>query len=198
MKLARLAHLWGRRTMAASYISFLADVNPHTSAVLVGNIFDQINKGATEIHLLLSTPGGNVDHGVAVYNVLKGLPVPLITHNVGSVNSIGNIIFLAGAHRKACPHSTFLYHGVGFDVMTPLRFEEKRLRERLDSIRADQSKIGAIMGERTQLTQSEIENLFLEAQTKDTAFALAKGVIHEISGVNLPAGAPIIQLVFQR
>ena len=184
--------------MPAAYISFLADVNPHTSAVLVGVIFDQINKGATEIHLLLSTPGGLVDSGVAIYNVLKGLPVPLTTHNVGSVNSIGNVVFLAGAHRKACPHSTFMYHGVGFDVMTAMRFEEKNLRERLDSIRADQSKIGAIIGERTQLTQPEIENLFLEAQTRDTDFALAKGVIHEVAGVSLPAGAPMIQLVFQR
>jgi ATP-dependent Clp protease, protease subunit len=184
--------------MSAAYISFFADINPMTSATLVGNVFDQLNRGATEIHLLLSTPGGMVDEGVAVYNVLRGLAVPLITHNVGSVNSIGNIVFLAGSHRKACPHSTFMYHGVGFDTYQPTRFEEKNLRERLGSIIADQSKIGAIIGERTKLTQPEIENLFLEAQTKDTSFALGKGVIHEIANVNLPPGTTPIQLVFQR
>ena len=69
---------------------------------------------------------------------------------------------------------------------------------RLASIKVDQSKIGAIIGERTQLTPTEIENLFLEAQTKDTAFALEKGVIHEIASVNLPPGTQLIQLVFQR
>ena len=184
--------------MPISYISFLADINPQTSAALIGTIFDQISKGASEIYLLLSTPGGTVDHGVAVYNVLKGLPVPFTTHNVGAVNSIGNVIFLAGARRKAAPHTTFMYHGVGFDVTTAIRFEEKNLRERLDAIRTDQSKMGAIMVERTKLTQPEVENLFLEAQTKDTVFALDKGVIHEVEKVNLPAGAPLIQLVFQR
>jgi ATP-dependent Clp protease, protease subunit len=182
----------------AAYISFFADINPMTSATLVGNIFDQVNKGATEIHLLFSTPGGMVDEGVAVYNVLRGLSVPLITHNVGSVNSIGNVIFLAGSHRRACPHATFMYHGVGFDCFTPTRFEEKNLRERLGSIIADQSKIGAIIGERTKLTKPEIENLFLEAQTKDTVFGLDKGVIHEVAGVDLPPGTAPIQLVFQR
>ena len=184
--------------MSAAYISFFADINPMTSATLVGNVFDQLNRGATEINLLLSTPGGMVDEGVAVYNVLRGLPIPLITHNVGSVNSIGNIVFLAGSHRRACPHATFMYHGVGFDIYTPARFEEKSLRERLGSIVADQSKIGAIIGERTKLTEAEVANLFLEAQTKDTAFGLEKGVIHEVAGVNLPPGTTPIQLVFQR
>ena len=184
--------------MAAAYISFFADVNPQTSAVLIGSVFDQINKGASEIHLLLSTVGGGVDQGTAVYNVLRGLPVPLTTHNVGSVNSIGNVIFLAGTRRKAVPHATFMYHGVGFDVMTAMRFEEKNLRERLDSIQVDQLKIGAIIGERTQLTTAEIKDLFLQAQTKDTAFAMDKGVIHEIADVSLPASAQLIQLVFQR
>jgi hypothetical protein len=50
--------------MPAAYISFFADVNPTTSAALVGNIFHQVNTGATEIHILISTPGGGVDHGV--------------------------------------------------------------------------------------------------------------------------------------
>ena len=90
-----------------------------------------------------------------------------------------------------------MFHGVGFDVTTAIRFEEKLVKERLQSIQADQAKIGAIIDERTQLTMAEIENLFLEAQTKDTAFALEKGIVDEITGVNLPPGAQLIQLVFQ-
>jgi ATP-dependent protease ClpP protease subunit len=184
--------------MTTSYISFLADINPITSAALIAAIFEEIRKGATEVYLLLSTPGGTVDHGVAVYNVLKGLPVPFTTHNVGSVNSIGNVVLLAGKKRRAAPGTTFMFHGVGFDITGPQRFEEKTLLERLDAIRADQAKIGAIILERTKITKEEVEKLFLEASTKDTGFALDKGIIDEIVDVNLPAGAPLIQLVFQR
>jgi ATP-dependent protease ClpP protease subunit len=159
----------------AAYISFFADINPMTSATLVGNIFDQVNKGATEIHLLFSTPGGMVDEGVAVYNVLRGLSVPLITHNVGSVNSIGNVIFLAGSHRRACPHATFMYHGVGFDCFTPTRFEEKNLRERLGSIIADQSKIGAIIGERTKLTSPRSRISFSRRRPRTLSLGSTRG-----------------------
>jgi ATP-dependent Clp protease, protease subunit len=186
--------------MPTAYISFTADINNVTSAALVGAIFDQINRGCAEIYLMLSTAGGNVDDGIAVYNVLRGLPVPLTTHNVGAINSIGNVVFLSAAldRRKASPHSTFMFHGVGFDVPGPTRFEEKTLRERLDGLTASQSKIGNILSDRTQLTTPEVESLFLQAQTKDTDFALAKGIIHEVSDVNLPRGAALIQLVLQR
>ena len=47
--------------MTTAYISFTADVNNMTATVLIGTIFDQINKDQTEIYLMLSTPGGNVD-----------------------------------------------------------------------------------------------------------------------------------------
>jgi ATP-dependent Clp protease protease subunit len=186
--------------MPIAYISFTADVNNVTSAALVGTVFDHINRGFSEIYLMLSTAGGNVDDGIAVYNVFRGLPVPLTTHNVGAINSIGNVIFLSAQpqRRKACPHSTFMFHGVGFDVPAPMRFEEKTLRERLDGFTARQSKIGNILSDRTQLTTPEVESLFLQAQTKDTGFALTKGIIHEISDINLPPGASLIQLVFQR
>jgi hypothetical protein len=91
-----------------------------------------------------------------------------------------------------------MFHGVGFDITSPTRFEEKLLLERLDALRADQAKIGAVILERTKISQDEVSKLFLEASTKDTAFAFSKGIIDEVVGVNLPAGAPLIQLVFQR
>jgi hypothetical protein len=60
---------------------------------------------------------------------------------MGNVDSIGNVIFLAGAERYACPLSTFMFHGVGFDVPGGLRMEEPFLRERLDTIEADHKRI---------------------------------------------------------
>lgn len=151
-----------------------------------------------EIYLLLTSPGGSVLHGLHLYNVLRGLPVKLTTHNVGQVNSIGNAIFLAGSVRYACPHATFMFHGVGFDVPQGARFEEKLLRERLGSLLNDQKRIGSIIQERTKIDQAEIEGLFREAQTKDAAFARDKGIVDEIRDIQIPPGAPIFTLVFQR
>jgi ATP-dependent Clp protease protease subunit len=180
------------------YISFSAEINPNTTESLIAAFANVVNQGIREVHLLLSTPGGSVMHGMNLYNVLRGLPILLTTHNVGNVDSIGNAVFLAGKRRLACPHSTFMFHGVGMDVNAGTRLEEKSVREALDGILSNQKRIGSILEERTRLTAEQIEPLFREAQTKDVTFAIGCGIVDESRDVEIPAGCPVISLVFQR
>ena len=182
-----------------AYVSFSAEVNPTTTEGMLRAAAELAQQSFEVVHLLLSTPGGSVMHGITIYNMLRAMPFKLVTHNVGAVNSIGNVIFLAGEDRYACPNSTFMFHGIGFDVKAGARFEEKLLRERLEGINADQAQIASIIEQRAGFTgPDEVKELFLEAQTKDPTYALAKGIIHDIRDVEIPSGAPIFQLVFQR
>ena len=182
-----------------TYLSFSSEVSQQTTEALLGICADLVNKETETVHLLLSTPGGAVLNGINIYNVLRSMPFKLITHNVGGVNSIGNVVFLAGDERYAVPNATFMFHGVGFDITQPTRFEEKMLRERLDSVESDQRKIAAIIHDRASFPdEEEIASLFLKAATKDPAYALERGIIHDIRQVQIPRGAPFIQLVFQR
>jgi hypothetical protein len=89
-------------------------------------------------------------------------------------------------------------HGVGFDVPPGTRAEEKFLRERLDSVLSDQNRIGQILQERTQIAAEQAEALFREAQTKDVTYAIGCGIVHEIRDIQIPAGNPIVSLVFKR
>jgi len=136
-------------------------------------------------------------NGMNLYNVMRALPFKLVTHNVGNVDSIGNAIFLAGEERYAAPNTTFMFHGVGTSG-NGARLEQKNLREMLDSIEADQLRIAAIIEQHTDLNPSEVADLFLEARTKDTAFAISHGIIHDVRDVEIPPGAPVVSLVFQR
>lgn len=180
------------------HIIFSAEIIPPTCEALVAAAAQCANNGVQTVHLVLSTPGGSVMHGIHLYNVLRGMPFSLTTHNASAVNSIGNAVFLAGDKRYAAPHSTFMFHGVGFDVQERSRFEEKVLRERLDGILSDQKRIGAILEERTNLTAEQVEGLFREAQTKDAAYAVSSGIIDEVRDVELPPGETVVSLVFKR
>jgi ATP-dependent protease ClpP protease subunit len=182
--------------VAAVYISFSANVNQITAQQLIAACAIEVNQGADELVLVLSSPGGGVDDGIMVYNVLKGLPCTLTTFNVGAVNSIANAIFLAGEKRYAAPSATFLYHGVGLDLNGRLRLEEKNLTESLETVRIGQKKIGDIICSRTSINPKEAEGLFFRQETKDTDFALEKGVIHEVRNFKIPKGAKFQQLVF--
>lgn len=183
---------------AVVYVSFSAEISPQTTESLIATMSNMANQNVHCVYLMMSTPGGSVMHGMNLYNVLRAFPFKLITHNVGNVDSIGNAVFLAGEERYASPHSTFMFHGVGFDVNTQMRLEEKFLKEKLDSIVIEHTRIGRVIEERTRLDKEQVSKLFLEAQTKDATYAVGCGIVNDVRDVKMPPGSPVVSLVFQR
>ena len=179
------------------YVMFTAEIVPKTVESLIQALSNLAQNRVPEVYIAFATPGGNVMNGITLYNFLRGVPFNLIMHNLGNVDSIGNAVFLAGHERYASSHSTFMFHGVGFDQAAG-RYEEKNLREMLNGITNDQRRIGSIITDRTSIPQDEAEGLFRETQTKTAEFARDRGIVHEIREFKLPAGAPVISFVFQR
>jgi ATP-dependent protease ClpP protease subunit len=173
-----------------AFVLFLADVNEASCANLVGTTINLRDQGATEICLLLATTGGKVISGFAAHHTLRGLGVKLVTHNVGSINSIGNVLFLAGDERFACPHSTFMFHGVLWGVPAG-NMTGQQTREILASITADEERISALIAERTNLTTEQVEAFFRDAATKDAEYALGVGIIDAVAPVDIPPGATL-------
>lgn len=182
----------------AAHVNFIAEIIPKTAEALMGLTSDLVNRGHREIYLALSSPGGSVADGIALYHYLRSLPVKLTTHNIGSVNSIGNIVFLAGERRVACSHTTFMFHGVSLQTQGAQAFERKVLREHLASVESDEKRIAGIVAERTKLETGAIDTFFLEARTLTAQEALDGGIIDEIRQVNVAQGCPLYSLVFQR
>ena len=71
-----------------------------------------------------------------------------------------------------------------------------QIQELLSQIGALETKIANILAERCKLGIAEIKTLFLHGEAKDTAFALEKGVIQEISQPLIPADAKFYSLNF--
>lgn len=188
----------GLPTYNTAYISFSAQIDPTTTEQLIATSTNLIGQGFNCLYYLFSTPGGGVMNGFNIYNVLRGLPAKIIFHNVGNVDSIGNAIFLAGDERYACPHSTFMFHGVGFDMPAASRVDQKAASQLLNGILADQKRIASIMVERTHINKAQAAQLFKEARTKDSTYAASVGIVTDIRDLNVPPGAPIFSLVFQR
>ncbi len=184
-------------TPPVHYVSFMAGVNESTAQRLLDVVVQEVQKGAKTIYLVLSTPGGAVREGIALYNILTGLPCEIVTHNVANVDSIGNVLFLAGAKRYASPNATFMFHGVGFDVKQAVRIEQKNAKELIDGIHAETKKIADVIEDRATFpNRGEIEQLFLEASTRDANYAKSHNIIHEVRDLQVPVGSPFLQLVF--
>jgi ATP-dependent protease ClpP protease subunit len=81
--------------------SFSAEIDLKTTEALIAVTFAQIPQGATELHYLFSTPGGQVAQGIALYNTLKALPVPTIMHNVDNVRASRRLLSCSRSFHTA-------------------------------------------------------------------------------------------------
>lgn len=176
------------------YIIYTSEVTPASAKALLTACAGCVAQNTQSVYLLISTPGGDVREGMALYNALRGMPFDLTTHNIANVDSIGNVIFLAGEHRYACPSATFMFHGVGFNV-EKVRLERKNLQEMMDGVDADTTRMSAIIAGRGAFpTPAEVNDLFLQASTKDAIYAQQHGLIHNIRDVQIPPNTPVFQV----
>ena len=180
------------------YVIFTAEITPVTVEHLTAVMVQAQKKRVGEVCLAMSSPGGDVQSGIALYTTLRSMPFSLKTHNIGHVNSMGNVVFLAGDVRYSVPVGTFMFHGVGFDIPGPTRFEEQHLRDSLDGILSDQKRMGDLVVDRTTISNIEVADLFRAQKTVEAPWAKDHGIIEDIRDFEIPPGSPVVSLVFQR
>lgn len=146
------------------------------------------------LYFVFSSNGGDVSSGITLYNFLKSLPVKVVMHNIGSIDSIATVIFLSGAERYAVDNSSFLFHGVGVGVNGGAQLNLSSLQEIESRLKTDQDKIAGIIVSATQITQAEIVSLFGQGESKKLDFALEKGVIQETRECKVPNGEVLISI----
>ena len=174
-----------------AYISLVGAINEVSQSHLLETCYQCHHEGVRTVYLFMSTPGGEVDCGVTMYNVLKDMPFNLITHNVGMVASIGNVIFLAGEMRYAVRTGCFLFHEVSLSYSGDLVIGRNQMREWTDSIKYSELQIGAVLRERTSFLDADIEKSFERQSTEDSEFAFSHNIIHGIMPLHIVRGAPI-------
>lgn len=177
--------------MSEHHILFAAPIDPphmNNFAVLLNGLRAQ---GVTKVTIAMNTPGGGTIPGIAAYNLMRAMPFKIVTHNIGNVDSIGNVLFLAGEERHACPVATFMFHGVGIDSVPNERLEEKNLREKLDLVIADQTRISQLIASRTDLAVEDCMELFREQKTRSAEWAKERGFVTEVCDFTFPAGGNV-------
>ena len=177
--------------MPEVYIRFMAPVVPQSTDQLLKIIDKKIKEKYTKIHLLLSSPGGSVFHGLSLYNYLKGAPIEVDTYNFGSVDSIGVVIFCAGKVRNCVPHARFLIHGVRFNFNGNASFDEKQLEEHLKSVKIDQKNIARVISDNTSKPVHKVEEDMNNRTTLNPTEAKEYGLVHTIKSDLFPIDAEL-------
>ena len=175
--------------MSLHVVHFIGPINA-TSACTIRNLCLQaLQSGASEIELHMSTEGGNMTAGFALYFFLKSLPLPLTTWNVGSVESVGVAIFLAGQKRYACPGTRFLIHPLHWGFGNLVAADHARISEWRDCLDFDAERYAAIFEEATAGARDphDIRGYLTGSSRIYTADeAVEAGIVHAARQARLP------------
>ncbi len=174
------------------FVTFFHPVNAQSVRALIHTITEIVRtERVRSIGLVITTPGGDVNEGVFLYNALRSLNIEIVTYNIGNVDSIGNVVFLAGARRVASQSATFMFHGVNWEVKQPMAFSEQNVREILHVVVGATARIKSLIGSNTMLNEQQLNELFAQASTKDVTYAQQVGIVHEIGDPPIPSGDAI-------
>ncbi len=175
-------------------IKFVAPINQQTVNNLMSTILAKLNEGVERFIILISSPGGDVASGLTGYNFLKGIPAEVITHNIGSADSIATVLFCAGHKRFCVPNARFLLHDIGFDITAPIRFNENLLDERIKGIRLDRENISRVIADNSEKSFADVEQDILQSKALSSQQAIEYGLAHEIKLELFEKGAEVIAI----
>lgn len=180
--------------MKTTYIKFFAPVDSNSVNPLMNLVDQKLGEGTKRFVILISSPGGSVFHGLSVHNYLRGIPAEIETHNFGSVDSIGVVMFLAGSKRYSVPDARFLIHPVTMGFIGNERLEEKQIEERLKNLRIDTENIAAVIAGGTGKTEEEIVRAMHDRVTLSPEQAQEYGLIEGVKRELFPPGAELISI----
>lgn len=183
--------------MTTAYISYYDAINEQKTKRFMeacAQIIAQTH--ATQLYFLFSSTGGSVDAGIAMYNFLRALPVSIVMHNTGSMDSIANVVFLSADERYANSNSSFLFHGIQWNFGQGAQLSWTQLQETVSRFKGEETKIIDIISQRTAITKEELKALFHQGEVRGTAFAQEKGIIQQVKEAKVPANVPFFALNF--
>lgn len=172
------------------YINFSYPITPPIVNLVIKELTALYhNHKPKEFYFLMNSPGGSVKDGIALYNFLNALPCTIIMHNMGSVDSIGIVIFMAGDERYMCGGTSFHFHGVGTEPKG--HFNLAKLKEMVSSLKDDEDKISHIISGNTSLKEIEIAGFFSQGESKNSGFAIKYGVVSEVRNAAIDPKYPV-------
>jgi len=131
------------------------------------------------IHLLISSPGGHVESGDAIHDMVRFVRAPVTTVGTGWVASAGTHIFLAPpAERRVClPNTRFMIHqpagGAGGQA-TDIAIQAKEIiktRERIAKVVAAQT------GQKLVKVMADMERDYWMSAGEAVAYGIVSRVI---------------------
>ena len=147
-------------SLRSKRILFITDeITDQAALEFTKQVFYLLHENAADpIHLFINSPGGGIDAGMLIYDVLSKTPAPVKMYCIGKAYSMAAVLFASGSHgRYILPHSKIMLHeplipfGIGGKTTTIQTISDSLLKTKQD--------MEAILALHTGRTPEEISEI---------------------------------------
>lgn len=173
------------RLLAERKVFIEGEINHNSACDFVKKIMLLCRENPTKpIDVLINSPGGEINSGMLMYDVIQASQAPIRMFCIGAAYSMGAVLFACGKNgRYMLPHSELMLHEpllgnrVGGNASS--------IRSISDSLMDTRRKMNQLLAKHTGKTEKEIE----EATSFDHYFSpeesIEFGLADEIIGFNM-------------
>ena len=143
----RLEAIAERLAFKSRFVMLFGEINHTAARAACTRLIALAEESEAPIQMLISSPGGHVESGDAIHDVIRFVRAPVTTVGTGWVASAGTHVFLAASReRRLClPNTRFMIHQPGGGAggpATDIAIQAKeilRTRERIAKVIARQT-----------------------------------------------------------
>lgn len=146
------------RLLAERKIIVEGEITPETACEFVRQVLYLNSVSSdTPIDVLINSPGGEINSGMLMYDVIQSSKAPIRIFCIGRAYSMAAVLFASGNHgRYLFQHSELMIHEPLLGC--PVGGNSSSIKSVSDSLIESKRKMDAILAKHTGRTKSEIEN----------------------------------------
>jgi ATP-dependent Clp protease protease subunit len=168
-----------RLAFKSRFVMLFGEINHSVARATCTRLIALAEESKEPISVLISSPGGHVESGDAIHDVIRFIGAPVTTIGTGWVASAGTHVFLAAEkERRVClPNTRFMIHQPGGGAggpATDIAIQAKqilRTRERIARVIARQT------GQDLQKVLADLERDFWLTAEEAIAYGLVSRII---------------------
>lgn len=137
-------------------LTIIGEINQKTTKTTVEQLLALSSESDDPITVLLSSPGGHVESGDSIYDLIRFIRAPVKIVGTGWVGSIAILIYLAAdkKHRYCLPNTRFLIHQPSGGILG----DASDISIQADELIKIRKRINRIIAERTGKTQKQVNS----------------------------------------
>ena len=174
--------LEGKLLFDARFVLVFGGINDKTAAIICRQLLAMDHDKVAPIRMLISSPGGHVESGDAIHDMIKFICSPVTTIGSGWVASAGTHIFLAAPkERRLClPNTRFMIHQPGGGAGGPAADIAIQAKEIIKTRERIARTVSDATGQDYDKVLLDMERDFWMSPKEATAYGIVDKVIQTI------------------